>query len=388
MNKRRIVLLGVGHTHAHVMRQWAVDPLPNTELVCISKFPFATYSGMLPGTLAGQFAPDEMQVRLHPLAQKVNARLMLANVTGLDADRQTLRFSDAEPLRFDALSVGVGSMPAGWLELKAAIVVPIKPMQTFLQRLDDQLGASLHNQQASGKVIVVGGGTAGIEIALCLHARLANRSITDRFAIQIITSGGQIASELRPRSVRLLRKQLASRGIDVLTNSRVVEATDKAVITDDGVSHQAKGVIWATGAVGPPVLATLGLPTDERGFLQTRTTLQTTATHPVFAVGDAGTVVDSPSPKAGVYAVRQAPILWHNLRAILSGEPLREFHPQSDFLKILNTGDGKALLEYKWLSVHARWCMRLKTSIDKRFIAPYQLNFDAATIVAVRSDAA
>ena len=61
-----------------------------------------------------------------------------------------------------------------------------------------------------------------------------------------------------------------------------------------------------------------------------------------------------------------------NLRALLNGQPLQNFDPQSNFLKILNTGDGKALLEYGWLTVHARWCLSLKTWIDRRFIRTFQ----------------
>jgi hypothetical protein len=47
---------------------------------------------------------------------------------------------------------------------------------------------------------------------------------------------------------------------------------------------------------------------------------------------------------------------------------MRQFNPQDNFLKLFNTGDGKSLMEYGWLTTHARWCWKLKTWIDKRFI--------------------
>lgn len=373
MNRRRIVLLGIGHTNASIVKRWAEEPAPDTDLVCVSKFPFATYSGMLPGTLAGQFTQQEMQIDLRPLARRASAELQLAEVTGLDTEQQLLLFADAEPMHFDVLSIGIGSQPAGCGAVQSETLVPIKPMQTFLQRLDQRLAPALDRSQDSFSVIVVGGGVAGVEIALCLHARLANLGLEDRVGIKIITGGDEIADGLRSRSIRLLRKLLARRGIAVQTNSRVVDVVDQTVLTENGNSLPADCVVWATGATGPPLLSELGLPTDQRGFLQIRSTLQTTADLPIFAVGDSGTMTESPSPKAGVYAVRQAPILWKNLLATLKQQPLTEFAPQTDFLKILNTGQGQALLEYKWLSVHASWCMRLKTSIDKRFITPYQL---------------
>ena len=380
MTQRCIALLGVGHTNAHIVKQWATQPMPSCRLVCISKFPTATYSGMLPGTLAGQFTTEEMQIDLRSLANKANAELMLAEVTGLDTQRQMLHFSNAEPLHFDVLSVGVGSMPAGCRELDSESVVPIKPMQTFLPRLDERLDFAAGNGGQSVNVAIVGGGVAGIEIALCLRARVAEKFSDRQVSIQIFTSSDDIGDGLRKRSVRLLRRLLSKRGIHVITNCRVTGAADGNVVTSDGSCFAADCVIWSTGAVAPPVLASLGLPTDDRGFLATDRTLQTTAGQPIFAVGDSGTVVQDPSPKSGVYAVRQAPVLWHNLQATLDGKPLQEFHAQRDFLKILNTGDGKALLEYKGFSIHARWCMKLKTWIDKRFIAPYQI--DAPTFAA------
>ena len=48
-----IVLLGIAHTNAYVVKEWASDPIPGCMLTCISKFPKATYSGMLPGRLEG-----------------------------------------------------------------------------------------------------------------------------------------------------------------------------------------------------------------------------------------------------------------------------------------------------------------------------------------------
>jgi NADH dehydrogenase FAD-containing subunit len=126
-------------------------------------------------------------------------------------------------------------------------------------------------------------------------------------------------------------------------------------------SLSADCVTWSTGAVAPRRLSRLGLPVDEHGFLLTSSKLQCTAYPMVSAVGDSGSILGIPFAKAGVHAVRQSPVLWHNLRSLLVGGPMTSITPQHDFLKILNTCDGRDLMLYKSLAIHARWCWTLKT---------------------------
>lgn len=414
MTQRHLVLLGIGHTNAHIVKQWETDPIPDCKLTCISKFPTATYSGMLPGTLGLQFDDDEMRIDLADLCQRSGAELILADTSGLDLDTGQVHFEDHESIAFDALSIGVGSTPAGWESHKdAKSLVPIKPMQTFLQRLAYRLNqvrqriSEPDNEKtifcepkalASGipnvafsatepaasavgsihspaiKVAIVGGGVASVEIALCLKQQCEKRNIASDFSIAIFTSSDTVAEGMKPRSVKRIEQILKSRSVHITPGHRVTDVGDDFITTEDGSRHEADVVIWATGAAAPPVLGQLGLETDDRGFIATSKTLQSLSDPRIFAVGDSGTILESPCPKAGVYAVRQCPILWHNLRAFFDGGSMKTFDPQSDFLKLLNTGDGKALLQYRFLTTHARWCWHLKTWIDKRFVTEFQSN--------------
>lgn len=386
MTQRHIVLLGIGHTNAHVVKEWASDPIPGCSLTCISKFPTATYSGMLPGTLGQQFGDDEMRIDLAALCQRAGARLILADTNGLDLQEGIVQFSDHDEVVFDALSIGVGSMPAGWeMHASAAALVPIKPMQTFLARLDQRVNTvmDLSKETASNetlarsttiRVVIVGGGVASVEIALCLKQQYEKRNLSCDVSIEIFTSSDTVAEGMTPRSVRRIEQILKSRSIHITPGYRVTKVCDDFIETEDGSRHQTDVVIWATGAVAPQVLTKLGLQTDNRGFIATTRALQSLSDPRIFAVGDSGTVMESPSPKAGVYAVRQCPILWHNLRASILGGAMKTFSPQKDFLKILNTGDGKALLQYGWFTAHARWCWKFKTWIDQRFVSEFQTN--------------
>lgn len=372
---RQLVLLGIGHTNAHVLHEWAEHPIPNCELICISPFASATYSGMLPGTLGNQFSDSEMRIDLRRLTDAAGAKLIVDTASKIDIQNQSILFPDSSSVSYDALSIGIGSVPAGYAQHQSSpILVPTKPMQTFLQRLEERTSQSNSNAKGALRCVIVGGGVASVEIALCFQQRWNSQSAPARpIEIQIFTASERIANGMKSSAIAKLEKILASRQIQIHTSKRIVEVSDHSTQTADGQEQAADVVIWATGAAASQWLADLPLEHDQKGFIATRKTLQSLTKPNIFAVGDSGTIIESPSPKAGVYAVRQSPILWHNLQAFFDGGPMRDFEPQGDFLKILNTGDQKALLAYRGWSVHAKWCWHLKKWIDKGFIQDYQI---------------
>ncbi len=157
-----------------------------------------------------------------------------------------------------------------------------------------------------------------------------------------------------------VRTELESRGVKVLTGERVTRACCGMIELASGGRLDVDLALWATGATSPPLLSRLKLPQDDDGFLLTEPTLQTNAGAPIFAVGDTGTIESDRTPKAGVYAVRQGPILWENIRRTLDGRRLVAYQPQRKFLKLLNTGDGRAIGEYLGLTLHNRTMWKLK----------------------------
>lgn len=372
--EKEIVLLGIGHTNAHVLRMWRTEPIPNARLTCVSNFSVATYSGMLPGVLAGQYRRERMEIDLGRLCDAAGAHFVAADARGLDVEARRLLFEDRAPLPFDVLSIGIGSMPTmQGVHETDEMVVPIKPMQTFVPRLESRLQSVAPGVDGRPlRVAVVGGGVAGVEITFCLAPRVTMVLGDVQLEQLLITADEELAPGTANSTRRLIEKELTRRRVETVFGRRVQRATGGAVELDDGTKLEADVALWATGAGAPPLLGQMNLPRDERGFLLTRPTLRTTADAPVFAVGDTGTIENSHTPKAGVFAVRQAPVLWKNIRRLLSGERLLEYRPQRNFLKLINTGDGRAIAEYHGVSLHNRLMWWLKDAIDSRFIAKYQ----------------
>ncbi|MDH3263726.1 MAG: selenide, water dikinase SelD, partial [Paracoccaceae bacterium] len=78
-----------------------------------------------------------------------------------------------------------------------------------------------------------------------------------------------------------------------------------------------------------------------------------------------------PRPKAGVYAVRAAPVLRDNLRAALTGTAPRIYRPQKDYLKLISCGAKRAVADRSGLRTSGPWLWRWKDWIDRRFMARF-----------------
>ncbi|MGE3190816.1 MAG: selenide, water dikinase SelD [Vicinamibacterales bacterium] len=367
-----IVLLGAGHTHLHVMRMWRMAPLPRARLTCVSPFTIATYSGMLPGVLAGHYPPSAMQIDLVRLSAAAGVRLLLADAVGIDLPAAALQLADRPALGFDALSIGIGSVPTfdGVVVGDQRQLVAVKPMQTILARIDAVLAGVPHGaRRRPVRVLVAGAGAAGVELAFALPRYV--RAATGLDVDTTLVSAGRhpLSGEAAAGRARVA---LGRAGIAVLASRRVVAIDGGHVTLSDGDVRDADLVVWATGAAGPPMLGRLGLPTDERGFLLTDATLRASVSPPIFAVGDTGTSRETRTAKAGVFAVRQGPVLWDNLNRLSTGRPLRRYHPQRAFLRLIGTGDGRAIASWHGLTLTSRLAWRVKDRIDRRFMAQYR----------------
>ena len=326
----------------------------------VSLGPRQLYSGMVPGYLAGQYPLEALSFDLEGLARATGARWEPSGAMSLDAERRELRLGDGRTLAYDAVSFDIGSLPAGdTVPGVREHAVSLKPLERAVSRLA--------SAREPGSLLVVGGGAAGVELALCLQARTGRPTV-------LLEDGRHLPRGASRAAARTVHVLLERRGITSRLESRVrgLEA---------GVAHLESGerlpfgtCVWATGARAPELFATSGAAVDAQGYLAVRDTLES-ASHPgLFAAGDcAGFVSGQHVPKAGVYAVRQGPVLRDNLRAFLTGSGTpRPYRAQSGFLSLLNAGDGTAVGAWKGWALHGRTPWRLKDAIDRRFMERFQ----------------
>jgi len=370
-----IVLVGGGHSHVAVLKQFGMRPEPGVRLTLIARDIDAPYSGMLPGLVAGHYTHADTHIDLQPLARFAGARLYHAAATGIDSAQRLVQVDGRPPVHFDLLSIDIGSTPVQTgIAGAAEHAMPVKPVNRFLERLQDKVPALLA-RTGSVRIVVVGAGAGGVELALCLHYLLTERRglSPDRLQITVLTDRSQPLPGHSDGVRERLRSALAGRQIDLQTDTAIERFTPNEAVSGDGRRFEFDAAIFATHAAAPAWLRDTGFALDGDGFVAVSPTLQSTSHAGVFAAGDIAGYVDAPLPKSGVYAVRQGPVLADNLRRAVRRQALRPYRPQSRTLALISTGERNAIASYGLLALEGRWVWRLKDWIDRRWMQKYQV---------------
>jgi selenide,water dikinase len=367
----RLLLVGGGHSHLEVLRRQILEPHPGVSLTLISGASRQHYSGMVPGFLAGIYGEDEIAFDLAALSERAEGRFLEGEAVSVDSSRRLVTLADGRNIEYDLVSFGVGSAAKGSASPGVAEHAwTIKPIQRAVELRDGLLGLS--RRPGTARVVVVGAGAGGVEVA-CASAALFDGAGRAR-EIAILESGKEILAGYTPRLRLRARRLMERKRFTLLLGASVSEVRSDSVRLQDGRDIPSDLTIWLTGPEPPSKLFRgSGLSLDARGYLLVDDSLRSVSDPRVFGAGDCATLVSYPDlPKAGVYAVREGPVLWKSLIAAAQDTRPPRYRPQKDFLSILNTCDGKALLQYRGFVSRSRWSWRLKDAIDRRFMRRYQ----------------
>lgn len=376
---KRLVLLGGGHSHLSVLKYLAMHPVPGLEVVLISKDIHTPYSGALPGYIAGIYNHDDIHIDLRPLAQFAGARLIREEITRIDLERQLVLCKDRPALRFDVLSINIGSQPdATKIPGAQQYALGVKPMDLFLQSWEQVLEAATDSVR-TGKhysVAIVGGGPASVELAFSAQFRIHKEagiksSANSPLQIKIITADSHLLNSHNHKVQEFAQAELQRRGIEILFNHRVTEFGRNSIHCQDKPTVAADTIIYATGASILQWPTECGLAASADGFIEVNTFLQSTSHPSVFACGDAATIAGYPRPKSGVFAVRHGRPLAENLVRFATGRSLKKFLPQKHALALMYTGDRKAIASKQQWFFHGAWVWLWKDRIDMAFMRKY-----------------
>ena len=335
-----IVLLGCGHAHLSALRRWRAPRPP----IVVTRAQCEAYSGRVPAVLRGERASADL-----PLGRdvaRVGGVLVVGECVSIHLVQRELRLADGRAVPFGLLSLDLGATSAA-----PPGAIPVRPAATLPSRV-----AAL-DTAPPGPIAVVGGGAAGVEVALAL----AQRWRRDR-AIFLVCPGEPLPGA--PAAVR--RQALAA-----LTEAGVSLVAGRAAGVDggnlalqDGHVLATVAVLWAAGLAASPLPEAAGLACDASGFIRVDRCLRSVSHQDVFAGGDGAA---SGAVKSGTYAVADGRALADNLARAACGKPAVPWPAPTRALAAIGLGHGRGLAWRGpfWCGGRPAWW--LKCALDRRW---------------------
>lgn len=397
MNDRhRVVVVGGGFGGLQAVRKLRGAPV---DVTLADRQNFHLFQPLAYQVATGALSAAEVATPLRAvLKRQANARVVLAEVSGFDLERQKVVLDHlpngrvGESLDYDTLVVAGGSRYsyfghddwrarapelkslAGALEIRNRILTAFEAAEV---ELDDE------RRQSWLTFVVVGGGPTGVEMAGQI-AELARETLrrdfrsvdTRRARVLLVETADRILTSFPPQLSHKAERALEKLGVTPLVGHTVVDVGSVSVAirsaTGEVEDVGARTVIWAAGVAASPLAGALasaaGLQVDRVGRLTVTTDL-TLHDHPeVFAIGDMVNVAQSDGtivalPGLAPVAMQQGRYVARVIRNRLGGRPTRPFK-YADKGNLATIGRSKAVADVKgirlagfpawvtWLVVH------------------------------------
>ncbi len=363
-------------------------PAQSARVTLVNDANFMLYTPLLPGAAGATLDPRHVVVSLR--SQLRRTELVIGRVSGADPERATLSVQriDGErlDLGYDQLIVALGSvsrtLPIPGLAEHAIGLKSLSDATALrnqvLRCLD--IAESVEDPVVRAEYlgfVFVGAGYAGVEGLADLQdfaaqaIELYPRCRAQGMRWLLVEAKGRIMQEVPESLSEFAARELRGRGIEVRTDTTLLELTDRAATLSNGEQVPARTLVWTAGVKPSPAVSQLGLPLDREGRVVVDRTMRVddrahdqsgshrdgaVARHAqVWAIGDCAAVPDAsragqPCPPTAQHAIRQGRLVARNVAATLAGARTRPFRYRTKGV-VAELGDNEAVA----LTLGIRW---------------------------------
>ena len=326
------------------------------------------YSGMGPGMLSRTYSPDDIRFATEHVVTGQGGNFILDRVVRISAPEKTVHLESGRSISYDVLSFNAGSyVPWDMVTGEHKDIFSVKPIETLLAAQERLL--ELFNLKKI-TVGIVGGGPSSLEIGGNVW-QLARDSGRFQPTIRIF-AGSELMARFPEKIRKMAYRSLQKKNIEIIEHDYAREIRSGQVALESGVNYQADLIFLAVGVKPSTIFRESNLPTGPDGGLLVNRFLQSVSHPEIFGGGDCIYFQEQPLDKVGVYAVRENPILFHNLMASLEGGELQPFDPGGSYLLIFNLGGGRGILGKNSLMFDGRLAFMIKDYIDRKFMREFQ----------------
>lgn len=365
---KHLVLVGGGHAHMVTLANLHKFIEKGHHITVIGPSPYHYYSGMGPGMLGKIYTPEDIRFATKHAVEKQGGTFVSGKAVRVDPEGKTLFLESDVSFPYDVISFNVGSyVPATLVKDDGKDIYSVKPIEKLIDARTRILELASQKKIA---ISIIGGGPSAAEIAGNVWG--LTRNLGKNMPEIRIFAGENFMSRFPDNIRRKVMVSLTKRHIEILEPGYVKEIKTGHITLESGKNYKTDVIFLAIGIKPSPIFEESGLPTGPDGGLLVNKYLQSTEYPEIFGGGDCIYFKDRPLDKVGVYAVRENPVLYHNLMASLEETDLMPFDPGGDYLLIFNMGDSTGVLRKKWLLFGGRLAFKIKDYIDRKFMKKFQ----------------
>jgi NADH dehydrogenase len=314
-----VVIVGGGFGGLYAARGLAGAPV---RVIIVDKYNYHLFRPMLYQVATGLLSADEIAAPIRSiLRNQKNVEVLMAEVVGVDPDNQSVETADSS-LHYDYLILATGirynyfghdewqELAPGLDSVDDADRIRGKILTAFetAERTAAESGAEPQQISDLLTFVLVGGGTAGVEMAGTI-AEMARLALTGDFRHIDPRSAHILLFEAAPRILPTYPEDLSNRahehlqriGVDVRTNARV-ENVDADGVVVNGERIGSRTVLWSAGVVASPAGQWLGAETDRAGRVKVNPDLTVPGRSNVFVIGDTASIA---APTRNLFGFRK-----------------------------------------------------------------------------------
>lgn len=328
MAKTQVVIIGGGFGGLYAAQ--ALRNASNVEVTLIDRRNFHLFQPLLYQVATGSLSPGEIAAPLRAvLKSQKNARVLLAEATGIDASARTVTLDHgASAIAYDVLIASTGArnfyfgndawseVAPGLKSIEDATRMRHKILRAFeaAEREADPV-----KRQAWLTFVIVGAGPTGVELSGAI-AEIANDTLRRDFRairpeesrILLLDGGARILAAFPAELSEKAERSLLRMGVRARTGVRVTAVDDTGVTLGSGEHIASKTVLWAAGVAASTFGKTLadatGCELDRQGRVLVGPDLAIPGHPEIFVIGDLAHANDDkgqPLPGVAPVAMQQ-----------------------------------------------------------------------------------
>ncbi|WP_136806126.1 NAD(P)/FAD-dependent oxidoreductase [Desulfosediminicola flagellatus] len=365
---KHLVLAGAGHAHMVTLQNLKSILDRGHTITVIGPSAVHYYSGMGPGMLGGTYTPEDIRFDSRADVERQGASFIEDSVELIDPQARVVTLSSGKSVEYDVLSCNLGSSTDHrYSSSSTCMVFTVKPIEKLFEARNYLIK---HGKSRSLRIAIIGGGPSAVELAGNLQQLSCSEGLNQPEVS--IYCRSRLMNRFDAKVRNCCNNYLKKQGVNIVEGVSVESAEGGVIKTACGKTRVADVIFIASGIHPSSVFSKSGFTVGPDGGLPVNRYLQSIHHPEIFGGGDCIYFEQEPLDKVGVYAVRQNPVLYHNLIAALEGDSLQEFVPGGGYLLIFNLGNGYGVLQKGFLFTKGRFAFFLKDYIDRKFIKKFQ----------------